>query len=683
MKRKLLLMTLVCFAVLTGFAQDVTDDDYRSVATGNWTDPATWQVRVSGNWQGATTAPTSTNNVYLQTGHTVTIDAANVYCNDLHWGFTGTAYGAVKLGTNDLNVSGKVRVYTGHTSPITDVGADGTFYTGQSSSTVTNAAQFNSSTTTGHLKFVGGTRDITKAGEWNSNGTACYGIFALNPGETGTLKVGMKFRGLDFVSGNIVSDGLLAIGSSAGTGNVTIQNGAKLTSSRSNQVLTYNSTANCGTIDIQAGGILELTNDNPEINCVTFTNNGTVIYSGTDQNFAKSIISGANPLTSYNNLTVNATTALTLPTAKNITVSGTLTLNGKLAIPSDATLELTNGNTAVAGGDAAKYIQTLVNGSALGVLKVAGLSTARTFPVGSADYYLPITLSPTSSSNFNINVFEGATADATPNGTALTADQKKRIVDAVWNINRTSGSGNVEVTLGWDNALEGTDFAGYTDAQIGIAAYNGTAYGTFTGLGNAANNTATITTSAFSPFIVGEANTTLPLKLLNFNAKASLNSVKLTWQTTSEVNLKNYILQHKGANGFEDIYTVAANNKQGVFNYSYTHLSPISGVNYYRLIGIDNDGTRHITDPKSVNVALASAVSVYPNPVTGGNINVSGVASGDVIKVLNLQGQIIATQKVDSNSAQQINVQNIQAGTYILSVENTGKIMATQKVIKL
>ncbi len=371
-------------------------------------------------------------------------------------------------------------------------------------------------------------------------------------------------------------------------------------------------------------------------------------------------------------------------TNRNATINGKLTLNNAiLTVREGDNLSLSNASINAGAFNASSYIVTNAVGGSTGVLKIADVSSSTLVPVGTAGHYTPVTLNPTSISNFEINVFQGATTDATSNGTALTAAQKLRMVDAVWNIKRTSGTGDVDVTLGWDNALEGASFAGFGNAQIGIAAYTSGAYGTFTGTGNAATNTATITTSAFSPFVVGEANTTLPLRLLSFTAKESLNSVKLAWQTTDEVNLKEYVLQHRGANGFEKIYSVAANNKAGIFNYDYTHLNPTEGVNYYRLVGIDQDGTEHPSEAKSVRVALGNAVAVYPNPVTQNNISVAGTVNGDVIKIINIQGQVMLTKQVSGNQLQEINVQHIQAGTYILSIENAEKVTSTKKVIKI
>ena len=194
-------------------------------------------------------------------------------------------------------------------------------------------------------------------------------------------------------------------------------------------------------------------------------------------------------------------------------------------------------------------------------------------------------------------------------------------------------------------------------------------------------NTATVNTGNFSAFIVGEANTTLPLTMLGFTAKQNLNTVKLDWRTTDERDLKNYVLQHKRDGNYETIYTVTPNNKSGIFNYGFVHATPSAGTNYYRLLAVDLDGTTRTFD-ETVKVNLTNAMNVYPNPAIGNSITVSGVVKGDVIKLQNIQGQVI-TKRVASSNAEQIDVQSIAAGTYLISIENEGKTTSTKKVIKI
>lgn len=849
MKRILLLMILSCFTAVS-FAQTLVNGDYRTAKTsGNWSDADMWETRNSGVWAITATAPSAANNIYVQAGHTVTVDVANAYCKDLQLSTTGS----LAIGSNVVNVSGKLRAFN---NPAVVGVSDGVYTTGSTSL----AAAMIVTSGSGVLKFVGGTRTITAAGEWGNATTGNAVEFALNPGAVGTIVTGVKFRPILISSGTLVSDGLC----SSGSGDFTIKSGATFKSTRSGGVLWNSSTSKMATLTIEAGATLELSGNSPNIDATTIVNNGTVVYSGASQNlltksgtnadgaalfqdyydlklsnsgtkqlpifnvrvanslttegtssisntsnstkivmannssiyrnstggigsttieFGTSptdvvnisigatvsaggeLISSPSPgaignltltpsgiytITSSRNisdfvnngvLVLNPTTTMTLTINGDISGAGSITGNGAASLnvagtnPNNAgvlnfttgsqllnnltvtraglnssvslgthltlngNLNLTNGSIHIQPGQvltvsgvnnisgapfsSSKYINTQVSGTLIGKIVITDLSTSKIIPVGYNGNYLPVTLNPTATSNFDINVFAGATADGNPNGTAVTTAQRSRMVDAVWNINRTAGTGDVAVTLGWDNTLEGADFANFSDAQIGIAGYNGTTFGTFSGSGNAAANTATLTTSTFSPFIVGEANTTLPLTLLSFEVKERLNSVLLTWQTTDEVNLKNYMLQHKVGDDFVTIQTVPANNKAGIFNYSYTHLTPTAGVNYYRLVGVDLDGTTHPSKDKWVNVNLGSAVNVYPNPVTQKNITVSGVVKGDVIRILNIQGQVVASKSANGNQIEEIDVQNIQAGTYILSIENAGKITSTKKVIKI
>lgn len=684
MMKKLLFTIAMLFAfVFIGIAQIATNGDYRSLASGDWNNPTTWQVRVGNVWTTALVAPSATSNVYIQNGHIISVDVANASCKDLQINIAG----GVAIGVNVLNVNGKIRAYSGDavvsTADESFTGTSVSASLGSSMITTTNTGE-----TRGLLKFVGDTRNITETGEWHASGTVPRVAFALNSGQTGTLAMGIKSLELEFQSGYIIatSAAILAVGSNANNGKATIKSGAKLTSARSTQVLTYNSTTPFPVFEIEDGGVLELTNNNPEINCNNFINNGTVIYSGSTQNFAKTAFVTADQLTNYNNLIVSSSSSLSLPISKTFVISGELAINGgDLIIPSTSVLEIANGNLSITGANSSAHIKTLVDGGNSGVLKVKNLTSSKVFPVGTTSNYLPITLTPTTASDFEINVFEGATTDATPNGTALTPSQKNKIVNAVYNINRTSGSGDCEVSLGWNNALEGSDFSGFDNTQLGIATYIDGTYSAFSGSGDNTANTASQTVSTFGPMIVGELNTTLPVKLISFTASAELNSVKLSWKTTSEKSLAKYIIQHKNdsSEGFKNIYSVAAYNQEGTFDYKYVDVNAVAGNNYYRLISEDLDGTQYLSDVKSVNINGSNSVNIYPNPVSNQVFNVSGILDKDIIKVIDLTGQVVIQKIADNASINSVNVSEIKSGVYLVLIENRGKITSSKRIVVL
>ncbi len=689
--RKLLLSLVLLALVTMGFAQTPTDGDYRTRKTGNWTATDVWQVRSGGDWINTITAPTALNNVYLQTGHTVTIDVAIVACKDLHWGHKGSSYGSIKTGSNVVEVNGKVRLYVITGSAVTAAAAgDGVFYSDQTNSTATNSAQFNGAgnSTLGYTKFVGNSRILTNTGEWNGSGTVAYGRFALNPGETATLETGMKFRGIVIESGIVdAGSNTLVVGSTEGAGDLEIKSGAKFMTSRSALALSQGS-RRFGTLSIESGGALELSGRKPEINCSTFTNDGTVIYSCQDSTQHLAVTAGyvgVTPITSYNNLEikVKADSTAKVPDGLDITVGGALTLtSGNLSIPATSSAELTNANIAVVGGSATSYIKTLVDGANSGVLKVSGLSTAQMFPVGSLEDYLPVSLTPLASSNFSINTFTGSTADGTPNGTSRSAGEKADEVNAIYNINRTSGTGNCILTLGWPAALEGTNFIDLLDAEIGVSKYTGT-FGSYIGIGNILTNTVstTIEDDVFGPFLIGKI-TPLPVNLISFTAKVSNQTAVLSWKTTSENNLSHYLVQRSSDGiSFETLSSVSANNKAGIFNYGFVDRSPVFGANYYRLISVDIDGSKSSSDLQSVNFGSVISLSIYPNP-TKGNINIAGLTKGDLVKITDLIGRAVAVKANEGESVMNLSLDGENTGVYLISVSRDGKVVSTNRLVK-
>ncbi len=138
------------------------------------------------------------------------------------------------------------------------------------------------------------------------------------------------------------------------------------------------------------------------------------------------------------------------------------------------------------------------------------MSSATTIPVGTTTNYLPVTLTPSSTSNFTIAVFQGITSQGTINGTPLTTVQKQTVVDAVWNINRLSGTGSSNLQLNWVAGLEGSTFATLANTDIGIIYNTGSSYTQPIGAGDNTANTASATISSFGAYAIGSVPLTQP-----------------------------------------------------------------------------------------------------------------------------------------------------------------------------
>lgn len=320
---------------------------FRSLTSGSWNTPATWQNDSgNGTWVTSSLAPTAFNSVYIQNGHAVTVSGTEAYCKDLHINAISTSsIGVVAISaTNNVNVNGKLRAYTGAaiTSSI-DGGFTGTNTTTLFSGMITNAS-------TGVLKFVGSTRNITNTGEWSGSGALFNSEVELDSGAVGTLQTAIKFRNVTIKSGTLTTNFTINVGSNVGIGTLTINSGAKLITSRTysstgTQSITYNSSSKCGAVTVN--GILELTGANPVIDCTTFSGSGTVIYSGTAQSLLKfGSFTATDPgisITNYNNLILSGTGVKTFPT-HDITVNNDLTVSGSasLTVPSGRNLTVNN-----------------------------------------------------------------------------------------------------------------------------------------------------------------------------------------------------------------------------------------------------------------------------------------------------------------------------------------------------
>lgn len=139
-----------------------------------------------------------------------------------------------------------------------------------------------------------------------------------------------------------------------------------------------------------------------------------------------------------------------------------------------------------------------------------------------------------------------------------------------------------------------------------------------------------------------------PVTLVDFNANQEENHVNLQWTTTSETNNAGFEVQFSedGINwntlGFVKVSTIDGNSEDRNV-YSFMHLSPVFGQNYYRLKQIDHDGTFAYSPIRALKVSI-SHLLVWPNPSSGHiKVAVSDAQASQIksMKVVDMSGRIL------------------------------------------
>jgi hypothetical protein len=165
-----------------------------------------------------------------------------------------------------------------------------------------------------------------------------------------------------------------------------------------------------------------------------------------------------------------------------------------------------------------------------------------------------------------------------------------------------------------------------------------------------------------------------PVKLLFFKAKETdEKQVQLAWATAEERNF-DYFSVERSQDGLEfaEVGTVKGHGTSLIrHDYSFTDYSPLFGRSYYRLTSIDFDLYSETFNVISVNTRAGKSLSVYPNPVVNGklNLDLNFPADADLNAfVTDLTGTQIAKFKI--NSTTNTLSLDLKPGSYLLKVSS-------------
>lgn len=182
------------------------------------------------------------------------------------------------------------------------------------------------------------------------------------------------------------------------------------------------------------------------------------------------------------------------------------------------------------------------------------------------------------------------------------------------------------------------------------------------------------------------AVTTLPVALAEFTAVKAGNTAQLSWRTLSELNNKGFAVE-RSADGvaWSQIQFV---NATGAGSYSTLDKTPLSGVNYYRLKQVDNDGKQAYSATVLVNFAGNDAVafSFYPNPVKAKiTVALQTIQSSKAsLSLVNVDGKTLKTillTSQQSNTNIQISVSDIAKGNYFLVLKDGGTVKSSKVLV--
>ncbi len=186
----------------------------------------------------------------------------------------------------------------------------------------------------------------------------------------------------------------------------------------------------------------------------------------------------------------------------------------------------------------------------------------------------------------------------------------------------------------------------------------------------------------------------LPIELLSFSATPNERSISLEWITATETNNDGFEITRKSE--FESDFTkigwvegAGTTNEKQTYTYVDGNVRP-NITYYYQLRQVDFDGTMTPTGIESARIINAelSVVTIYPNPVKGGLINIDIMTDqgNDVdITIYNVQGKLMSNKHIPSDELTGTVVMDINhfaTGVYVVKVATNGNVAYTDKIIK-
>ncbi|UAY51600.1 beta strand repeat-containing protein [Ferruginibacter albus] len=646
---------LATHTIAASFAVSISGADYRSISSGNFSNASTWQYYNGTSWVSATQAPTSANNVTIQNGHDIVLDASYT---------VGSGKTLTLNSISSLTVNPDISLTVTGTASLNDQPLI-------FKSTASGTAQFGTSTGT-----ITGNTNVTVERYIPADATRAWRILSIPT--SGSQTIANSWQQATYVTTGTA--GNLANGFDAVTPYTSMQTYNDATNTWSDITSTNIAISNKKAYSIYIRGNRTSTPDNSTITPTTLSTTGA-LYTG---NQTITIPSGAhfgligNPYASAIDFTaINFTGSNVNPTVFYVW-DPSLVMDGSLGhyqtfsttnspswspVPGSSSNYSGSANTRIESGQAF-FVQTTAASASVPFTENCKVSSSQMVfrPVGSdaPTGKIKTTLTRTTGTNaglidINVVVYKDSYSDAVDNNDALELnngaslsilrDGKNLIIEGRQTISNTDtiffnmkqiSAGQYKLTF------EPAYFTTATSASL-IDNYFHTitpiSLTTTTEIAvTVDNNTASSAANRFK--IVLDNSTPVPVTFVSVKAVKENNGTEVSWKVAQEAGTKEYVIEHsKDGRTFSAIGSIIAINSGSSSNYSFTD-DANTGVSYYRIESINQSGDINYSAIVTVGESnsIPSINAVYAN--TSISLRLNNQPTGNYgIKLLSSNGQ--------------------------------------------
>ena len=173
-------------------------------------------------------------------------------------------------------------------------------------------------------------------------------------------------------------------------------------------------------------------------------------------------------------------------------------------------------------------------------------------------------------------------------------------------------------------------------------------------------------------------------------AQLQNKSVVLSWETDTDINTRQYNIE-KGfdSSAFNVIGAIESFNTENGNTYTYTDTSVVKGYTYYKIQGLNKDGSNSYSNIKSIFyngadsiISSGAQVSLYPNPVSN-TLYLQSNFTGNTLSIVisEMSGRITGQYIYQNSSVISIPVSNLNNGIYTVKISN-GVTTVIKKFVK-